>query len=110
MIEYKKINVVSYVDIPTDGNYIVDYEDDSTRWMVDGKYHREDGPAIKYLDGAKEWYKHGKLHRGDGPASIECTGDEEYWLDGVVYSKQKYYKELFKRGLISEEDYIIEFI
>ena len=25
-------------------------------WYLDGKLHREDGPAIEFPDGYKEWY------------------------------------------------------
>jgi len=25
-------------------------------WFLNGKRHREDGPAIEYRDGTKEWY------------------------------------------------------
>ena len=30
------------------------------RWCLNGKLHREDGPAVEYSDGHKEWYLHGK--------------------------------------------------
>ena len=30
-------------------------------WYLNGKLHREDGPAIEYADGGKEWYLNGKL-------------------------------------------------
>jgi hypothetical protein len=26
------------------------------RWFLNGKYHREDGPAVEYANGSKEWY------------------------------------------------------
>ena len=29
-------------------------------WYLDGKFHREDGPAIEYADGYKEWWLNGK--------------------------------------------------
>ncbi len=28
-------------------------------WYLDGKLHREDGPAIEYPDGSKEWFLNG---------------------------------------------------
>jgi hypothetical protein len=43
------------------------------RWFLNGKPHREDGPAIEYPDGSKFWYLNGKYHREDGPA-IEWSG------------------------------------
>jgi hypothetical protein len=51
-------------------------------WYKEGKYHREDGPAIELPDGTKKWYKEGKLHRIDGPA-IECPyGGKEWYIEG----------------------------
>jgi len=37
-------------------------------WCLDGKKHREDGPAAIYNNGTKEWYLNNKLHRVDGLA------------------------------------------
>ena len=31
-------------------------------WYLNGKFHREDGPAIEYSDGTKEWCLNGKRH------------------------------------------------
>ena len=45
-------------------------------WYVDGKLHREDGPAFEAGNGSKEWYIDDLRHREDGPA-IE-------WSDGTV--------------------------
>ena len=47
-------------------------------WRLNGKLHREDGPAIEYTDGSKFWYMKGSLHREDGPA-IEHANGEKYW-------------------------------
>ena len=30
--------------------------DDHKVWMVDGKLHRLDGPAVEWTDGGKDWY------------------------------------------------------
>jgi hypothetical protein len=57
-------------------------------WYKDGKYHREDGPAIEDLSvpsGAlpyKAWYKNGKHHRVGGPAIEYSSGTKEWWLNG----------------------------
>jgi len=29
-------------------------------WYLNGKQHREDGPAVEYADGSKFWYLNGK--------------------------------------------------
>ena len=46
---------------------------------MNGKLHREDGPAIEYCDGAKIWYLNDKRHRLDGPAYL-CYNGEKYWF------------------------------
>jgi hypothetical protein len=53
----------------------VEYPNGNNYWCLNGKYHREDGPAVEWASGTKEWYLNGNLHREDGPA-IE-------WADGV---------------------------
>ena len=37
---------------------------------------------IKHADGTKEWYLNGKLHREDGPAIERADGTKEWWLNG----------------------------
>ena len=50
-------------------------------WYLNGTLHREDGPAVEYADGDKEWYLNGKRHREDGPAVEWSDGDKEWWLN-----------------------------
>ena len=54
------------------------YASGDKRWHLNGKRHREDGPAIERADGEKYWYLNGKRHREDGPA-IEYADGEKYW-------------------------------
>ena len=35
------------------------YNDGTKFWSLNGKYHREDGPAIEWYDGDKNWYLNG---------------------------------------------------
>jgi hypothetical protein len=42
--------------------------DGTKSWCLNGKLHREDGPAIEWTDGTKHWLLNGKYHREDGPA------------------------------------------
>ena len=51
-------------------------------WWVDGERHREDGPAIISLNGSLSYYVKGKLHREDGPAVVLSNGLQEWWLNG----------------------------
>jgi hypothetical protein len=55
--------------------------DGSKFWYLDGKRHREDGPAMEWSDGTKYWYLNGKCHRTDGPAVEYAGGDKAWWLN-----------------------------
>ena len=37
-------------------------------WYLNGKYHRQNGPAVEYANGDRVWYLNGQLHRENGPA------------------------------------------
>ena len=54
------------------------YADGTKSWYLNGKLHREDGPAIEYGNGTKLWYLNDKLHREDGP-TVEYAGGDKYW-------------------------------
>jgi hypothetical protein len=51
-------------------------------WCLNGQYHREDGPAVIYPDGSQAWWLNGKRHREDGPAVIYPNGYQAWWLNG----------------------------
>ena len=57
-------------------------QDGSKEWFLNGKRHREDGPAIEYSNGPKFWYLNDKLHREDGPATEWADGTKEWYLNG----------------------------
>ena len=42
--------------------------------------------CIVGLDGTKEWYINGKPHREDGPAVEDANGTKEWWLNNVEVS------------------------
>jgi hypothetical protein len=50
-------------------------------WWVNGKRHREDGPAIINSHNYQEWWVNGKRHRLDGPAYIN-NGRQDWYLNG----------------------------
>ena len=57
---------------------------DGNIWMLDGSFHREDGPACD-TQRVKQWFIYGKRHREDGPA-IEYNGGKKLWfLHGIEY-------------------------
>ncbi len=60
--------------------------DGTKEWRVNGKLHREDGPAVIYPDGAEMWYQYGSLHRDDGPAIILPDGTKKWGFLGVTYA------------------------
>ena len=63
----------------------VEYADGYKVWYLNDKLHREDGPAYEGVDGTKAWFLHGKCHREDGPAVEWVDGDKEWWLHGRIY-------------------------
>ena len=71
-----------------DGPAIVD--GNIQEWWLNGNRHREDGPAIingKY----RAWYLNGKWHREDGPAIIG-DGYQEWYLNGEGLSEADFLK------------------
>jgi hypothetical protein len=84
----------------TEKNYtgIVKYPNGTRFWFLNGKHHREDGPAIEWNDGDKHWYLYDKLHRTDGPAIESFDGKKHWFINGVEYSQEEWFEQL------SEED------
>lgn len=68
-----------------DGPAVISETDGAHAWLVDGKLHRADGPAVVGSDGSQAWYLNGKLHREDGPAVIEANGSEAWFVNGVQH-------------------------
>lgn len=76
--------------------------DNAEVWMtLDGKYHREDGPAIISADKSTQcWFIDDHEHREDGPAVIYKDGNDNtiyrWYLRGKKYGYSEYSKELMK--------------
>ena len=70
------------------------YANGSKYWYLDGKRHREDGPAIEYASGSKEWYLNDKLHREDGPACEYPDGDKLWYLNGVKLTEAEFNEQM----------------
>ena len=70
--------------------YTVTVDNDGTnRWYLNGKLHREDGPAIEnVVEGNNFWYLNGQLHREDGPAIEDLDGNKAWYLNGKLVSEQ----------------------
>ena len=58
------------------------YSNGTKEWRLNGKLHREDGPAAESANGTKEWWLNGKRHREDGPAYEHPNGTKQWWLNG----------------------------
>jgi hypothetical protein len=66
------------------------YADGHKHWFLNGKTHREDGPAVEDTDGSKYWWLNGERHREDGPA-IECANGNKYWyLNGQRLTEEEF--------------------
>ena len=65
------------------------HENGNKYWYLDGKRHREDGPAIEWANGDKYWYLKGKRHREDGPALEYVNGDKAWYLNGVLVTEDE---------------------
>jgi antitoxin component YwqK of YwqJK toxin-antitoxin module len=81
----------------------------SEYWYLNGKRHREDGPAIQkwFENGQKryeEWYLNGKSHREDGPAyqhwyeNGQKSRESWYLNDKEYYLREEWINELKKIG------------
>jgi hypothetical protein len=81
----------------------IEYADGHKYWYLKGKLHREDGPAIEYADGHKEWYLKDKLHREDGPA-IESANGYKYWcLNGKKLTEDEWKDKVSKPNCEGKE-------
>jgi hypothetical protein len=61
-------------------------QDGDKVWLLNGQYHREDGPAIVYVNGDEDWYLHGDYHRTNGPAIVWADGTASWYLHGSHYT------------------------
>ena len=61
----------------------IEWANGDKHWYLNGELHRERGPAVEGVNGYKRWYFNGKLHRERGPAVEEVNGYKEWWLNGV---------------------------
>jgi hypothetical protein len=68
--------------------YTVKVDNGDTRWYLNGKLHREDGPAVEFACGTKSWCLNGELHRADGPAIEYADGNKSWYINGVKVTEQ----------------------
>ena len=65
----------------------IDDEQGGSHWYLDGKRHREDGPAMLLADGSAHWFIHGRRHRDDGPAIVRPNGSLHWYKNGVRHKE-----------------------
>ena len=49
-----------------------------------------------YADGGKEWYLNGKRHREDGPANEYADGDKLWFLNDKYLTEKQFNKKMKK--------------
>ncbi len=62
-------------------------------WCLNGKYHREGGPAVDYANGDKFWFLNGKRHREDGPAEELDSGLKFWYLNGKRLTEEEHQEQ-----------------
>ena len=71
--------------------YKVKVYSDRTEWFnLEGKLHREDGPAVEWNDGDKEYYINGECHRENGPAIEWASGTKSYYINGKKLTEEEF--------------------
>ena len=76
------IKIGNYREVPNNYTGIAKYPNGLKEWYLNGKRHREDGPAYEGAGGSKGWYLNGKTHRVGGPAVEYPDGLKEWYLNG----------------------------
>jgi hypothetical protein len=76
------------------------YDNGNKSWeLPNGKFHREDGPAVEYSNGSKQWWLNGLRHRENGPAVEWGDGDKVWYLNDIWHTEQEYKYEMRSRKL-----------
>ena len=90
-----------------DGPAII-WKNGTQEWFLHGKRHRTDGPAIVYADGTEAWYLHDKRHRTDGPAVIRPDGTKEWYLNDRRLEFKKYINKIYPTNCPEKTMFIIK--
>lgn len=64
---------------------------------VEGKFHREDGPAVECADNRlnyNEWFQNDKMHRLYGPA-LDYPNEKKWYLEDKQYSAEEHFEIVF---------------
>jgi hypothetical protein len=66
------------------------YTNGDKYWYLNGKLHREEGPAMEWANGDDFWYLNGKLHREDGPAVAHSDGYKAWYLNDEPLTEEEF--------------------
>jgi hypothetical protein len=72
----------------------IEFSNGDKYWYLNDLIHREDGPAVEESDGYKAWYLNGKRHREDGPAVEESDGEKYWYLNGEHLTEEEFNKRM----------------
>ena len=84
------------------------WDNGDKHWHLNGKFHREDGPAIEMANGNKCWYLNGKRHREDGPAIEWASGSKHWYLNDKYLSHSEWKEEVAKLNQPSCNGKVVE--
>ena len=90
------------VSVPSNKKGLLIITKNSKYYLVNGIYHRDEGPALISKDGGKIYFKHGKQHRLEGPAVVFTFNklNYQYMINGKEIHKEKAKFPLFNNGKI----------
>jgi len=90
MIKYTNISIKEYYNLSEKErqtkSYCVEYFDVTKFWYINGKRHREDGPAAIYSSGRKYWWLYGIEYSFEDWCKILNKTDEE-----IIFLRLKYH-------------------
>jgi len=72
------------------------YDNGDKVWYLNGKRHREDGPAFEGAGGTAYWFLNGILHREGGPAIEGGSGGKAWYLNGVHLTEAEFNQRMNK--------------
>lgn len=101
---YKKTFTQNYLrkikitNLPLNGIY--EDKNGDIHYYAKGILHNENGPAFIGIDGYKEYLVNGKWHRIDGPAIVySSTKKYEWWINGYRIDNEEMNTWLIKNNI-----------
>jgi hypothetical protein len=73
--------------------------DNRTIYTLNGKIHRDDGPAAEFHNGSKVWFINGKKHREDGPAVERSDGYKTWYINDKELSEKEFNQYILQKNL-----------